>query len=74
MFYYFRNGQFCRLRKRVDRAFRMGDEQMQCLTDWDFWEENKEWKEIISTYLQIQSQTASKEEQGKVSAKVSKYS
>ena len=45
---------------------------MQCLTDWDFWEDNKEWKEIISTYLQIQSQT--KGEQGKANAKVSKYS
>ena len=44
----------------------MGEEQMQCLTDSTFWEDNREWREIIKTYLQIQEQSIKKSEETKL--------
>ena len=31
---------------------------MQSITDFDFWKENPEWKDIINTYMQIEDQGA----------------
>jgi hypothetical protein len=35
---------------------RQSEEEMQSITDFDFWKENPEWKDIINTYMQIEDQ------------------
>lgn len=30
--------------------------QMQSITDFSFWKENAQWKDIINTYLQIEEE------------------
>lgn len=37
---------------------RQSEEEMQSITDFDFWKENPEWKDIINTYMQIEDQGA----------------